>query len=1681
MFNFDDYLQQGYQPLTLESWMGQGNLISLDEFLYGKENLEAKKAEDAARMQRERMARVTIPGILEQFVAGGLKDLTWGMLDIGKEHPPSNVAEQVASGVGGFLGAMTPVVGPFAVGGKIAKALGGVTKAAIAGGKAVEEGVALSKIAKVANVAEYAVERVGGVALGMGLTDVTDPKTIPSRMLDGAKIGAIFAGAGAAHFTKSGFVNLLIRQFGGRALMAAEGQYSEGALQPENLANLVWSELLNSYFLAKGITPKMILEGSYRTPGQKAAVMAVDRHVTDLNAGIIPVKFFEITKGNMPISQIKGNIVPDIKPKDVTKFVERLAGVDGSKVRIKVKWDDVDKVYKPDGSDTMFLAIHEYNDLAKIKGLPPIFTVKTNVTGSNPATKAKLYTPADFAYNFYGVKVVDGALISEVASSRHLIGDATKINKKDFTGLRPVHEESFLSESIRLKPYDILFEIQTRGVGTSREVVAIPIAGGSKVTMKMPDTGSRLPTLSQLFNLGKSRKALEALQNEKLALERDIAQGTLSQSDVEYLDATGAAAHVGEGGWSPEALARQKTTDFFMYDTRTKKPRPLIGIDAVDINPGPYEIKLQRDKVTGAPQVLAIGERADPLGLDILSIDLGKVTPPIEQLQKPVVPGGVLPQEILDKKLAEIDFLEKGIAQTEMDLTLGKEMLEAKTGLTMKTVDPHGKPIEIDLSAVSAAANQRAKLIRAIPEYPLPKAFEKVVDAKLAELNVIGIDAKKFFHLLNPNEKTPKLKHLERIGDMLSKLERTPAAQRFDFMIRLDEKLAKYINKPLYDPREEGRNDKPGGPAWQAQELNKIDEAYLYSFRTRAIARAQERSKKDGLPTMVHLLMSEAGENWLDMNKWAIKMTRRTGLPFYQLQQALDTSAQVMRKTLSGLANRLTPFAGIDKDGQFRLKQYYEKRYSGLDVNDIPLKPKELEFIEVNDAIMQELAPLVAKHQFLIWKQEVYDKESVGVKSTVMAFKNQNKDDVKLFLERGEEAYGNQEEARQSIAIAESRGMAPTQHDIDKANQFQFWLVEAVKRKLGTIEEGSYLPRNILSNTPVDFDKYTESMSVTSTGKGHIKHRTLQEAEADSIVGQFRGQNLFVQLTNYYKQVLILENLGPHLDAMGRVVDLFASEMEQAKPRMVTKKGTEAKTFSLKDSMEIYAMRLKGYPLKSGGLSRILRNIQTAFFKALVVRPDLWARNLYQPYQTAQHMRYMLDPRYLGKGLTFANLPDKAKDWEQTVVSERQNINQEYIHATVQEKFYDTPVLGTILRWTDKVGEVYSTTDEINRKRLFNKVWWKTKDNIDKLYRKEITFDQMESALGVRKLDLEEVRKFREFVAANNPVDAASWLGQLFCEGSQWKYRRFAKSIHEQTAEGESYTNLLTWSKGLAQQYYQKFNIAIEGIRMAKDNPLRRARELRKVSDILITTGSMYLAAQVGNAILNTITNKEHPKYAPFDMGSWVWQFGGVTVQIATEFTKGLADVVSSLDKTKEERIISTENLLKTVDNVTIRQMIPFAKQILSVYESVTGRSYVSPLSEIFNKVTRGYIKGDTIVQRTLLEGMLHGLFCSDPNKSAAVRQWTYKTMLEMKAGVANEKNPVMLAWYKLMAARYTHLNDLFMRYEPLEVYKNYQKRMQLKFMQDMEDATFKSSYQNEDRWFFNERMWEEGYTDVRD
>ncbi len=108
---------------------------------------------------------------------------------------------------------------------------------------------------------------------------------------------------------------------------------------------------------------------------------------------------------------------------------------------------------------------------------------------------------------------------------------------------------------------------------------------------------------------------LKAIAEEIAPDQSKIAENTeklrtIAEPEIEFQKAEGPAAHVAEAGWSPEAMSRTRANDYYIYDTNTKSSRPLVGVDAIDVQPGPFEIKYQKNKLTGKVDTIAMGDKA---------------------------------------------------------------------------------------------------------------------------------------------------------------------------------------------------------------------------------------------------------------------------------------------------------------------------------------------------------------------------------------------------------------------------------------------------------------------------------------------------------------------------------------------------------------------------------------------------------------------------------------------------------------------------------------------------------------------------------------------------------------------------------------------------------------------------------------------------------------------------------------------------------------------------------------------------------------------------------------------------------------------------------------------------------------------------------------------------------------
>ncbi|MCK7532330.1 MAG: hypothetical protein MZV63_15520 [Marinilabiliales bacterium] len=141
-------------------------------------------------------------------------------------------------------------------------------------------------------------------------------------------------------------------------------------------------------------------------------------------------------------------------------------------------------------------------------------------------------------------------------------------------------------------------------------------------------------------------------------------------------------------------------------------------------------------------------------------------------------------------------------------------------------------------------------------------------------------------------------------------------------------------------------------------------------------------------------------------------------------------------------------------------------------------------------------------------------------------------------------------------------------------------------------------------------------------------------------------------------------------------------------------KTPEAKSYSLYDSLSLYATRLKGFPVKIGGLGGALKATQAVFFRSLTVRPMLIIRNFPQRIVTTVNKTFVMDPNYWGKNFKFDKLPEEVQRYFNTLgPNELEMIKNQYLELQSNFKWDKTPVIGQVWRIAGEVGESSAMSD----------------------------------------------------------------------------------------------------------------------------------------------------------------------------------------------------------------------------------------------------------------------------------------------------------------------------------------------------------------------------------------------------
>ncbi|MBW1975264.1 MAG: hypothetical protein JRI45_06800 [Deltaproteobacteria bacterium] len=953
---------------------------------------------------------------------------------------------------------------------------------------------------------------------------------------------------------------------------------------------------------------------------------------------------------------------------------------------------------------------------------------------------------------------------------------------------------------------------------------------------------------------------------------------------------------------------------------------------------------------------------------------------------------------------------------------------------------PIGKKVENVSKAFPAGIKKLNKYIKSLNK-PLPPEVYAQIEKRLDAMDSEIRDPKIIFRRFLGTEK-PKLRDLMTIEDVLSTMEKYPPGSRMEWFFAeliTARGLEQWFPTKNWDKKTFGERDPK---LEQDVHLKQLQAKQLEEDRISQYDRYRllKRIKKDlhaGKRTgtiISNMLQTSWLKRWLNIDKLFHSWTLKTGIPFWQIGQKIAYDKHIIDRTLNTISEPLAKFKHMPVQDQALIIEYYRAAYAGEDTGPIlrSFTPELKEYIDVVDRIMEQARPYVAHYRIMTW---LYDPSK-------KVFKTQGEETTQKLLRRAE-----------SI-MAEAGG--------GKEGERAIW--EAIVNgdpiaDLGVLEQGVYLPSIILGrpfNQPMTYEEYYRY--VASMGRTHLESRGKirtafgKEINLDDTAALLGEQNLNQRIHGYLRQVLNRRYMHHDLEVLEEVIKTLYEDFRKVRGG---KSG-----FDLIDALRLYAHRKKGLPVPMGGISRALKKTQAVFFRVLTSsKPYLWLRNLFQGKGgvTVPHKAILIHPSVRRR--SFKEIPEEYKERFHTEVSQMSAVEYHYLFTEATSAIEAKPIIGPLFKIAKRVGKTYSVTDLMNRKSVYKNTWFYSRRWIEDFYNNKIDLATLEKKIGLHKMEPLYRKKVRWLLARREPQEALHVLSKWMSDNSQWIYDRSEKSLFEMTGEGEAWTNLLTWSKSITQAFADASSRFVEGINTGNMTMARGA------AGWFVST---LLAGLVANQILRHVSLRHGNKYSDYGIDMFFWELGGVSGEIVKDFTETLATLATTFDEPEEVRSQAIEEALRKVDNVFVRQLIPFAKPALAVVESITGRSHIQPFYEFITK------KGITKANRTLLEGFIHAALATDPTKSPAVKRWANLQRQYWYHEMLAAKSPARKAYAELMFHRYEYLSDLFNRYAPVEVYKMYEHRERKAWMDTFEHPDFlREQARARERFYRDMRAWE--------
>jgi hypothetical protein len=1573
----EEYLR-GKKPkrMTVEEYVGKSPTMTIEEFVNADYTQKVPKPD----------YRSLTP------LDAGLNFLTQGVLGAVETavpfarqgtYPPENVGESIGRGVGSLAGF---VAGPLRLGSAVGRPLASTI------GKGLATAAGESKVGfGAAGLIENTLRHAIPLSIAEGGSAFAREEDVGGAAARGALLGATFSAVQLIN-PKSAIVGHLARQLGGRALLSVTQQVDyEEALKEPNIAHTVWSELLNTWFFKNKISLEDVVSGNFRDVRQKQMVEEITRAVHEHNAKVAS----EFKRGSaFDIESMAKGQVRDIDLKDIAidhsklndKAIEGYEKALSRRTKkkqlenVEVFWDEAQGKYVSDNNNLLAAYI---NLVFAVKAQDPSDTapIKLNVrVATEPGGKPpRLATPARVALKFltkdFG-RNLSPELIKEadpgIYANRYVVVD---VRMRGEEGIGKKHGP------VRVMPSTGMGEISLKPHQVLVEVdannVGRIVAGGS---------------LMNKYLLVKSKFPRKPEPGPKYVVGEEVEYNLLQARSV--------------GGKSPKLATRKLkgkilevseipsgTGTMYMY----KMSGRGFGLQALeqDILTPP-----KHAKAIDVERVPTAAERSRNLPLEKEIEKLQSILRGLEEQ------GGVVDPDVtkqLEQKQGEL--LARGRERIPEQSMLGSVEGRFETSTGMK----------FDATRVIKQAEQVVAELKKFPLQEAPNDYVRGVGEALKKLHV-NMTPERFFKIIGEAGSDGQLtvgrmRTVDTMIDTLAKLELPSDRNRV---------LAEFVMRD--------RDIKKQFPARNmAQDLRK-DQTQIEKNERESVRALWAKTEKEaaadplGGSALQRLLTIDSLRGMLDFRIAALDIETKTGVPLYTIHKWLSRRRSEAYMEQKVFEDRLLPFVHTSQQEQALIREYYllkrTEKDGWIDIYENRLSENGKALINTLDTIFKDMEPDIVRHRFIAWyNQNVVPRRQGLEKPEVTVFKNQKDPDVQALLKEGSVAW-----------MMASVGKEPA--------EFERWLEVAREAGLGLIENGNYFPLETLGSQKGSLERSNLLWHIDAAGRGRfLSTGDIKGDNIDDMVESFASEkNLILSAKNYVRQVLNVKYLDEGLQALNDVADAFP-EMRQARRKGFLRTQSESRAYTTEEYLKLYAMRLKGYPVKQSFLESLLKDTQLMFFRSLVVQPKLWVRNLAQGPVNHPSKKFM-DPRFTK--FDFNKLPEHVRQWfNERGVDDADAFSHTFLDLETSLRVNKVPILGKIWDFAGKFGKNYAKTDTMVRKFVYTTTWFRSKFYMDAYKSGQVDYATLREKLDLDKLQPRELWDIKEFLTKGDTDQGAFELAKWMTDNSQWKYSRYERGLDEMTGGGEALSNLLTWSKSMVQHTYlmaKRFNDGAKSYRYA-DDPLARKAASKQMLHASGDVAGIMIAGAVANGIYAGIAGGHMGKYSPYGADMFMWQFGGVTGQILTELTAKSTALVGSFDGTREEQKRAMDDWIRMVDKIGIRQMMPFMKQTLAVMESLTSRSFISPLYTLQSKFSSGYWRGLEKVDRTFLEGIQHAIFATDPNKSEDVRKYTWMKLQELQDKALMATGP-MKTWYDFQVKRYEYYNDLFMRYQPVDVFR---------------------------------------------